>query len=192
MEKFDLIVIGSGAGLDIATAAAADKGLKVAIIEKSKLGGTCLNVGGIPSKLLIYSANIIEIIKKAETFGIKVNEYSIDFEKIINRVNKIIDTAANEIKKDLEGSNNPHLFLQDCKFIGEKKIAIANNEIITADKILIASGTRPNIPKINGLENVNYITSTDALCLKYQPKTHYNRWWLYCLRIRSFLWCFGN
>jgi pyruvate/2-oxoglutarate dehydrogenase complex dihydrolipoamide dehydrogenase (E3) component len=81
MEKFDLIVIGSGAGLDIARAAAADKGLKVAIIEKSKLGGTCLNVGGIPSKLLIYSANIIEIIKKAETFGIKVNEYSIDFEK---------------------------------------------------------------------------------------------------------------
>ncbi|HEX2409356.1 MAG TPA: FAD-dependent oxidoreductase, partial [Nitrososphaeraceae archaeon] len=48
---------------------------------------------------------------------------------------------------------------------------IANNEIITADKILIASGTRPNIPKINGLENVNYITSTEALCLKYQPKT---------------------
>jgi mycothione reductase len=171
MEKFDLIVIGSGAGLDIATAAAEDKGLKVAIIEKSKLGGTCLNIGGIPSKLLIYSADIIEIIKKADTFGIKVNEYSIDFKKIISRVNKIIDAATNKIKKDLEGSNNPRLFSQDCKFIGEKKIAIANNEIITADKILIASGTRPNIPKINGLENVNYITSTEALCLKYQPKT---------------------
>jgi mycothione reductase len=67
MEKFDLIVIGSGAGLDVATAAA-KKGLKVAIIEKSKLGGTCLNAGGIPSKLLIYSANIMEIIKKAEKF----------------------------------------------------------------------------------------------------------------------------
>ncbi len=169
MEKFDLIVIGSGAGLDVAKAGA-EKGLKVAIIEKSKLGGTCLNVGGIPSKLLIYSADIIEIIKKAETFGINVDKYSIDFEKMISRVIKIIDTAANEIKKELQESNNPRLFLQDCKFIGNKKISIAN-EVITADKILIASGTRPNIPKINGLENVNYITSTEALCLKYQPKT---------------------
>ena len=145
MEKFDLIVIGSGAGLDVANAAA-DKGLKVAIIEKSKLGGTCLNGGGIPSKLLIYSANIIEIIKKAEIFGINVKEYSIDFEKIINRVNKIVDTDANKIKEGLKESKNPRLFLQECKFIGEKKIAIAN-EIITADKILIACGTRPYIPK---------------------------------------------
>ncbi|MGZ5472246.1 MAG: dihydrolipoyl dehydrogenase, partial [Nitrososphaeraceae archaeon] len=169
MEKFDLIVIGSGAGLDVATAAA-DKGLKVAIIEKSKLGGTCLNGGGIPSKLLIYSANIIEIIKKAEIFGINVKEYSIDFEKIINRVNKIVDTDANKIKEGLKESKNPRLFLQECKFIGKKKIAIAN-EIITADKILIACGTRPYIPKINGLENVDYITSNEALRLKYQPKT---------------------
>ena len=169
MEKFDLIVIGSGAGLDVATAAA-KKGLKVAIIEKSKLGGTCLNGGGIPSKLLIYSANIIEIIKKAEIFGINVKEYSIDFEKIINRVNKIVDTDANKIKEGLKESKNPRLFLQECKFIGEKKIAIAN-EIITADKILIACGTRPYIPKINGLENVDYITSNEALRLKYQPKT---------------------
>lgn len=67
MEKFDLIIIGSGAGLDVATAAA-EKGLKVAIIEKSKLGGTCLNGGSIPSKLLIYSAKRMEIIKKAEKF----------------------------------------------------------------------------------------------------------------------------
>ena len=169
MEKFDLIVIGSGAGLDVATAAA-KKGLKVAIIEKSKLGGTCLNAGGIPSKLLIYSANIIEIIKKAENFGIKVEEYSIDFEKIINRVNKIVDTDANKIKERLKESKNPRLFLQECRFIGEKKIAIAN-EMITADQILIACGTRPYIPKIKGLENVDYITSNEALRLKYQPKT---------------------
>ena len=169
MEKFDLIIIGSGAGLDVATAAA-EKGLKVAIIEKSKLGGTCLNGGGIPSKLLIYSANIMEIIKKAEIFGIKVKEYSIDFEKIINRVNKIVDTDANKIKEELKESKNPRLFLQECEFIGEKKIAIAN-EIITADKILIACGTRPYIPKIKGLENVDYITSAEALRLKYQPKT---------------------
>jgi dihydrolipoamide dehydrogenase len=171
MKKFDLIVIGSGSGLDVANAAATEKGFKVAIIEKDKLGGTCLNRGCIPSKLLIHSADIIEIIKKADVFGITVKDYTIDFQQIVNRVNKIVNTDSNEIKNGLQASKNPQLFLQDCKFIGEKKILIANDKIITSDTILIASGTRPNIPNIKGLKNVEYITSNEALSLKQQPKS---------------------
>ena len=171
MKKFDLIVIGSGSGLDVANAAATEKGFKVAIIEKDKLGGTCLNRGCIPSKLLIHSADIIEIIKKADVFGITVKDYRIDFQQIVNRVNKIVNNDSNEIKKGLQASKNPQLFLQECKFIGEKKILIANDKIITSDTILIASGTRPNIPNIKGLKNVEYITSNEALSLKQQPKS---------------------
>lgn len=170
MKKFDLIVIGSGSGLDVANAAAIEKGFKVAIFEKDKLGGTCLNRGCIPSKLLIHSADIIEIIKKADVFGITVKDYTIDFQQIVNRVNKIVNTESNEIKKGLQASKNPQLFLQECKFIGEK-ILIANDKIITSDTILIASGTRPNIPNIKGLKNVEYITSNEALRLKQQPKS---------------------
>lgn len=171
MKRFDLIVIGSGSGLDVANAAATEKGFKVAIFEKDKLGGTCLNRGCIPSKLLIHSADIIEIIKKADVFGITVKDYTIDFQQIVNRVNKIVNTESNEIKKGLQASKNPQLFLQECKFIGEKKILIANDKIITSDTILIASGTRPNIPNIKGLKNVEYITSNEALRLKQQPKS---------------------
>jgi len=171
MKKFDLIVIGSGSGLDVANAAATEKGFKVAIFEKDKLGGTCLNRGCIPSKLLIHSADIIEIIKKADVFGITVKDYTIDFQQIVNRVNKIVNTESIEIKKGLRASKNPQLFLQECKFIGEKKILIANDKIITSDTILIASGTRPNIPNIKGLKNVEYITSNEALRLKQQPKS---------------------
>ena len=79
LQKFDLIVIGGGSGLDIATAAAFHNGLKVAIIEKDRLGGTCLNRGCIPSKLLIHSADVIETIKRANLFGINVKGFSIDF-----------------------------------------------------------------------------------------------------------------
>lgn len=171
MKKFDLIVIGSGSGLDVANAAAIEKGFKVAIFEKDKLGGTCLNRGCIPSKLLIHSADIIEIIKKADVFGITVKDYTIDFQQIVKRVNKIVNTESNEINKGLQASKNPQLFLQECKFIGEKKILIANDKIITSDTILIASGTRPNIPNIKGLKNVEYITSNEALRLKQQPKS---------------------
>lgn len=80
VREFDLIVIGSGAGLEVASAAA-QSGLKVAIVEKSKMGGTCLNSGCIPSKLLLHSADVAEIIKSANLFGINVEKFSIDFQK---------------------------------------------------------------------------------------------------------------
>ncbi|MGH9953590.1 MAG: FAD-dependent oxidoreductase, partial [Nitrososphaeraceae archaeon] len=120
MQKFDLIVIGSGSGLDVANAAS-QQGLRVAIIEKGKLGGTCLNRGCIPSKMIIHSADLVEKIKQAEIFGIRVNDsggLSIDFHKIISRVNDIIDSHSLEIKNGLERSENPKLFTRECKFVG--------------------------------------------------------------------------
>ncbi|MDP8906279.1 MAG: dihydrolipoyl dehydrogenase, partial [Thermoproteota archaeon] len=171
---FDLIVIGAGSGLDVASAAA-EHGLKVAIIEKDRMGGTCLNRGCIPTKLLIHSADIIETIKKASVFGINVNGYSVDFDKIMKRVNGITDTDSDNIKDGLKQSENPKLFAGDCKFIGNKRIAIGTNkdegeQVITAEKILIAAGSKPRIPKIKGLSEVDYITSDEALRLKRQPR----------------------
>ena len=175
MKEFDLIVIGGGSGLDIANAAA-QQGLKVAIIEKGRLGGTCLNRGCIPSKLLIHSADIIETIKNADVFGINVNGLSIDFQKIMNRVNEITDTESDEIKKGLMQSDNPKLFAKECRFIGEKKIALPaedkkdNEESHTAEKIVVAAGAKPKIPKINGLAESGFITSDEALRLQKQPR----------------------
>jgi len=175
-EKFDLIVIGSGSGLDVANAAATQHGLKVAIIEKDKMGGTCLNRGCIPSKLLIHSADVAEVIKNAGIFGIKVDGFSVDFEKIVERVNTITDSHSAAIRKSYENSDNPKLFARECRFVGKKMIALGgtnvNDEvIITAENILIASGTRPKIPKIKGLQESGYITSDESLRLKRQPRT---------------------
>ena len=175
-EKFDLIVIGSGSGLDVANAAASQHGLKVAIIEKDKMGGTCLNRGCIPSKLLIHSADVAEVIKNAGIFGIKVDGFSVDFEKIVERVNTITDSHSAAIRKSYENSDNPKLFAKECRFVGKKMIALGgtnvNDEvIITAENILIASGTRPKIPKIKGLQESGYITSDESLRLKRQPRS---------------------
>jgi len=168
-NTFDLIVIGSGSGLDVANAVF-QHGLKVAIVEKDKIGGTCLNRGCVPSKLLIHSADISEIIKSAHLFGIKVDGFTIDFESIVNRVNNITDSQSDEIKNAFAASQNPKLFSKECKFIGEKTITIGEDQNISAEKILIASGTRPRIPKIRGLEESGYITSDEALRLRKQPK----------------------
>ena len=173
LQEFDLIVIGTGSGLNVANVAS-QHGLRVAVIEKDRMGGTCLNNGCIPSKLLIHSADVAETIKRASLFGIKVDGYAIEFEKIVQRVNSIIDSDSDEIKKAFEGVDNPKLFPKECKFIGPKTITIVGEDshsIITAEKILIAAGARPRIPNIKGLEGTGYLTSDEALRLKKQPHT---------------------
>lgn len=171
MQKFDLIVIGAGSGLDVANAAY-QHGLTVAIIEKDRMGGTCLNNGCIPSKLLIHSADVAETIKRANLFGIEVHGYDIEFENIVQRVNSITDSDSDKIRNAFDGVDNPKLFPKECKFIGPKTITIVGDDsdiIITAEKILIAAGSRPRIPNIKGLEGTGYLTSDEALRLKKQP-----------------------
>jgi mycothione reductase len=171
-ENFDLIVIGSGSGLGVANAAASQDGIKVAIIEKDMMGGTCLNRGCIPSKLLIHSANVAETIRRAHIFGINTDNFSVDFEKIVKRVNNMTDANSEAIRKSYQNIDNPKLFSKECKFVGEKKIAFKDDETttVTADKILIASGTTPRIPEIEGLKESRFITSDEALRLKQQPR----------------------
>ena len=167
MQKFDLIVIGSGSGLDVANAAV-EHGLKVAIVEKDRMGGTCLNRGCIPSKLLLHSADVVETIRNASFFGINVQGFSVDYKKIVDRVNGIIDPESSQMRNAFDHIANPKLFPVECKFVGQNIIRVGNETII-ADKILIACGGRPSIPKIDGLDRSGYITSNEALRLKEQP-----------------------
>ena len=194
VNNFDLIVIGSGSGLDVAKAAA-QKGLKVALIEKDRMGGTCLNRGCIPSKLLIHSADIMEAIKRSDIFGISIiGNISVDFTKIVSRVNTLVDSASEEIREAYHRIDNPKLFFSNCRFIGTKELLLqeeimprptstsvpygnnhrsdggmVNGQTVTAEKILVASGSRPRIPNIKGLEESGFITSNEALRLEKQP-----------------------
>ena len=169
MEKFDLIVIGAGSGLDVALAAAGD-GLKVAIVERDKMGGTCLNRGCIPSKMLLHSADVVDSIKRAEDFGIHVDGFSVDFNDIISKISNFVDSEANEIEKSFSGDGNPKLIKGEAKFVGHKQLKVGE-KVIAADKILIASGGRPLIPEIPGLKESGYITSNEALRLSKLPET---------------------
>ena len=167
MKTFDLIVIGSGSGLDVANAAA-QSGLKVAIVEKDRMGGTCLNRGCIPSKLLIHSADVAEAIKTAGNFGINVEGYSVDFERIVRRSTSIVDSDSDGILNAFSEVDNPELFHGEGKFVGTKTMKV-NGQAIRADKILIAAGTRPRIPEVKGLEGSGFITSDEAFRLTRQP-----------------------
>lgn len=168
MKKFDVLVVGAGSGLEIASFAAG-RGLSVALVEEGPLGGTCLNRGCIPSKMLIHSADVIETIKNSQKFGIKATIESIDFTSIVKRVSEIVDGDAYGIEESIKQGSNPTLYKTRGKFIGPKQMQVGSEQI-EADKVFIVGGTRPLIPPIPGLDTVKYITSTEALRLKKQPE----------------------
>jgi mycothione reductase len=168
MHKFDLIVIGSGSGLDVANAAAGD--MQVAIVEKGVLGGTCLNRGCIPSKILIHSADVAMTVRTAARFGIEVSEMKVDFERIVAHANDAVDADSRSIDHALShGVKNPLLIKGEARFVGEKTLRVGKREI-QADKILIAAGGRPQVPDIPGLAESGFITSDEALRLRRLPQ----------------------
>ena len=168
MPNFDLIVIGSGSGLEISSEAA-EMGLSVAVVENGPFGGTCLNRGCIPSKMLIHCADVMETIQRSEIFGIKAKVESVDWKAIIRRVYDESDADAQSIEDGNRESPNISVYKGTGRFVGEKTLEV-NGERISAETVLIAAGTRPSIPDIPGLQEVPHITSDEALRLSEQPK----------------------
>ncbi len=162
MQKFDLITIGSGGGAKLSSPAAS-MGFKVAVIEKDRLGGTCLNRGCIPSKMLIHPADVAIGIKEAKRFDILNDpKFSVDFAKLINRISATVDGDSDKIVSSYTKHPNITYIKGEAKFVGNKMIEV-NGEQMTADKIFIAVGARPQIPNIPGLAGTPFMTSTEAL-----------------------------
>ncbi len=172
MRKFDLIVIGSGSGLEV-SADVSDAGQSVAIIEEGPFGGTCLNRGCIPSKMLIHCADVMQTIQNAAAFGIHANVEGIDWPFIVKRAFEEVDADAAMIERGNRQSENIEVFKGTGRFTGPKTISVSGpglEEELTAETILIAAGTRPWVPDFPGLAQTPYITSDEALRLPEQPR----------------------
>ena len=172
MKSFDLIVVGSGSGLDVASAFA-DQDKDVAVVEPGPLGGTCLNRGCIPSKMLIHRADIVDDIEDSEKFHIEAEVEDIHFKEIVDEVNEEVHKDSKQIEKGIESSDNHTLYRTKTHFVDDETLDVSDSEMeedqITADKIVLAAGTRPLIPPIDGLEDVDYMTSKGALELDEKP-----------------------
>lgn len=168
MQEFDIIVIGAGSGLDVASAyASRDK--QVAVVEPGPMGGTCLNRGCIPSKMLIHHADIIETVQDSEDFHIDAEVNSIDFTTIIEEVNQSVAEDADSIEESIRNSENHTLFKTEARFLDEKTLEVDGKKI-TSNTIIVAAGSRPLLPPIDGLEEIDYLTSKEALKLENLPE----------------------
>jgi len=172
MDEFDFLVIGSGSGLDVANVAA-NQGQSVAVVEKGPLGGTCLNRGCIPSKLLLYHADVLETVEHAGEFNIDATVEGVDFADIVREVNEEVQDDSESIRRGLRSSSQHELYDGEARFVDERTVELSGGDDdgarLRAETVLIAAGTRPGIPDIDGIGDVDYLTSTEALQLETPP-----------------------
>ena len=171
-----VIVIGGGPGGYVAAIRAAQLGAKVTVVEKQYLGGTCLNVGCIPTKCLLHSAELVEDIRnQGKEIGVEVEGVKVNFPQVIAHKNEISKKLTSGVAGLLK-MNKVKKVDGEASFIGEKKISVkkpdGSAEEMTADAIIVATGSVNSVPPIPGIkENPNCIDSTGALSLEALPKS---------------------
>ncbi|MBU7032624.1 MAG: dihydrolipoyl dehydrogenase, partial [Theionarchaea archaeon] len=169
MKEYDVVVIGSGSGAIIASRALAHN-QSVALVDKGPLGGTCLNVGCIPSKMLIYPADVVAGIQEAKKLGISAEITHIDFKTIMERMRKVVTEGQDEMRAGIASTEELDFYETEAFFTGDHTLDVGGKSI-SGDKIFIVSGARPLIPSIKGIDEVNYITNETVLHLKECPES---------------------
>ena len=168
-NKFDFGIIGSGPAGFTAALLAAEKGLKVVLFEKDKIGGVCLNKGCIPTKTIMHSAELYKDVKNAENIGIVANDVKFDFAKVMERKNKVTEMLRNALTKNLQ-SKGVQIVQDEAKVIAEKTIE-ANGETYICEKIIMATGSEPKALKGLEYDHEFILNSDDLFEMKEAPKS---------------------
>jgi dihydrolipoamide dehydrogenase len=169
MEHYDLIVIGTGAGQNVASQAYS-MGLKVAVIDKDPIGGTCLNRGCIPSKVWTTVADYIREAEDAAAVGVHMKVESTDYPLIRKRTWEIIMESRVAMEKGVGAAPNFDFYNDVAEFVDDMTLRVGK-KTITAPKIIIASGAKPYIPPIEGIEKVGYLTNRNIFDLERLPSS---------------------
>ena len=167
-EKYDLIIVGAGSG-NMIPVPEMDT-WKLAIVEPDKFGGTCLNRGCIPSKMLLYAAEVAEMARHGARLGLRHTLERVDWQQLVGRVWQKIDPIA-EAGAQYRRSQ-PHVTVYDApaRFVAPRVLETGGRRI-TAERIVLGAGSRPVVPDIPGLENIAYHTSDTIMRLETQPRS---------------------
>jgi mycothione reductase len=169
VRHFDLCIIGTGSGNSIIDDRFDD--LNVAIVEMGTFGGTCLNVGCIPSKMFVYPADLAASTIQANRLGVDLDLQGIRWREIQERIFGRIDPKAANGRTYRQESHNVTVFDGRARFVGPRELDVGAAETITADRIVIAAGSRPVVPDLPGLSSVEFHTSDTVMRLPELPES---------------------
>ena len=167
MKEYDAIVIGSGSG-QIVVEEALQHGLKTAWVDRGPLGGTCLNTGCIPSKMLIYPADVIAQMQDAQRLGIEAEVKKVHFNTIMDRMRGEVKEGRDHIRAGIVNQKGLDFYEGQCRFVDDYTLEV-NGKKIKGGKIFIAAGARPLVPQIKGLDDIDYLTNENILDIDDKP-----------------------
>ncbi len=171
MELFDLVILGSGSAAFSAALKAAEYDAKIAMIERGTIGGTCVNVGCVPSKNLLRAGELNYYDTNRDFPGIRPGRTTLDFRKIIEQKNQIVRGLRRKKYADvLKSLPSTKLFRGNAKFVSKTRVKVDRTNV-EGKKFVIATGSSPRVLPIPGIEKVHYLTNAEALSLREKPSS---------------------
>jgi len=169
-KNYDAIVIGTGQAGPSLAERLGQAGWKVAVIERHLFGGTCVNTGCIPTKTLVASAKVANMVSRASEYGIEISgDVKIDMKKVKARKDEISGASNQGVESWVKNMENVDTYEGHGKFVNNNTVKV-NDEILNAQNIFINVGGRANIPPIKGLDEVNFYTNSDMMGVDFIPK----------------------
>jgi pyruvate/2-oxoglutarate dehydrogenase complex dihydrolipoamide dehydrogenase (E3) component len=167
---FDAIIIGTGQAGPALAARFADAGMTVAIIERQKFGGTCVNTGCIPTKTLIASAYAAQLARRGTEYGFVVNgDVSVDMKRVKARKDEISGGSNKSVEEGLLGLKNCRVIQGHASFQSSRSVVV-NDEVLQADKIFVNVGGRASVPEMQGIHDVPFLTNSSIMDVDFLPQ----------------------
>ena len=168
-RKFDAIVIGAGQAGPPLAERLTQEGLHTAIIERNLFGGTCVNVGCIPTKTLVGSARVAHLARRAADFGVSTGRVEVDMQRVKARMNEVRGASNKGVSGWLAGMENLEIIQGHARFTGPRTLSV-NGDTLEADKIFIDVGARARVPDMPGLDQIDYLTNSTMLEVDFVPE----------------------
>jgi pyruvate/2-oxoglutarate dehydrogenase complex dihydrolipoamide dehydrogenase (E3) component len=170
MTRFDAIVIGTGQSGPALAHRFAHEGKRVAIVERKRFGGTCVNNGCIPTKTLIASARAAHVVRRAAEFGVMIERrVRVDMKAVKARKDAIVRVSNEGVEKGLREADGITVYVGQARFVGPKQVAV-DGEVLHADQIFINVGGRADIPAIPGIDAVPYLDNSSMMAVDFLPE----------------------
>src|SRR5438445_11169267 len=169
MIRYDAVVIGSGQAGNPLSQKLADQGWTAALIEKEHLGGTCVNTGCTPTKTMIASAQVAHYARHAGNWGVQAADVRVDLAKVTARKDRIVQQWRSGLERKVEGNKNLRLYRGQARFTGPHRLRVGEEQL-ESERIFINTGSRPAIPRVDGLDGVDYLTNVSVMELSELPE----------------------
>src|SRR5271154_2280165 len=169
MAAYDAIIIGTGQAGPALARRIAGSGMQVAIIERGRFGGTCVNTGCTPTKTMVASAYAAHVARRGADYGFTAGDVKVDMKRVKARKDYVVGLSNGGVERSLKNLANCRVYEAHARFVSPREVQ-AGSEVLTSDRIFINVGGRAAVPDIPGLDQVDYLTNSSMMDIDFLPR----------------------